>query len=117
MVRCFVTFQASVRALQRGNDAIARGDLGYRDEVCGRDELARIGHTLDASADGSKRELAGRPASAVPGLDTPLFLARVWATTRSGSGWIPYDEGNPSTRVIVPKAPYILPLGGSDFVG
>ena len=45
----FVTFQASLRVLRRGTDAMARGDLAHRTEVRGRDELAAIGRTVDAT--------------------------------------------------------------------
>ena len=47
----FVTFQASVRALRRGTDAMARGDLSHRTQVRGRDELAQIGQTVDATCE------------------------------------------------------------------
>ncbi len=45
----FVSFRASVRALQCGTDAIAEGNLAHRTEVPGRDELAQIGRTVDAT--------------------------------------------------------------------
>lgn len=45
----FASFQASLRVLQRGTDAMARGDLAHRTEVRGRDELATIGRTVDAT--------------------------------------------------------------------
>ena len=45
----FVTFQASLRVLRRGTDAMARRDLAHRTEVRGRDELAAIGRTVDAT--------------------------------------------------------------------
>jgi methyl-accepting chemotaxis protein len=44
-----VTFQASLRALRRGTDAMAHGNLAHRTEVRGRDELAEIGHNVDAT--------------------------------------------------------------------
>ena len=47
----YVTFRASVRALRRGTDAMARGDLSHRTQVRGRDELAQIGQTVDATCD------------------------------------------------------------------
>ena len=43
------TFQASLRALRQGTDAMARGDLAHRTSVRGRDELAAIGRTVDAT--------------------------------------------------------------------
>ena len=49
-VAFFVTFQASLRALRRGTDAMARGDLAHRTAVRGRDELATIGRTVDATS-------------------------------------------------------------------
>ncbi len=49
-VAFFVTFQASLRALRRGTDAMARGDLAHRTDVRGRDELATIGRTVDATS-------------------------------------------------------------------
>ena len=51
LVSFFVTFQASVRALRRGTDAMARGDLSHRTQVRGRDELAQIGQTVDATCE------------------------------------------------------------------
>ena len=44
-----VTFLASLRVLRRGTDAMAKGDLAHRTLVRGRDELAAIGHTVDAT--------------------------------------------------------------------
>lgn len=44
-----VSFQASLRALRRGTDAMSRGDLAHRTEVRGRDELADIGRSVDAT--------------------------------------------------------------------
>ena len=44
-----VTFQASLRVLRRGTDAMAQGNLAHRTQVRGRDELAAIGHTVDAT--------------------------------------------------------------------
>ena len=44
-----VTFLASLRMLRRGTDAMAGGDLAHRTQVRGRDELAAIGHTVDAT--------------------------------------------------------------------
>ncbi len=66
---------------------------------------------------GSRPELAGQPASSVPGLDAPLFLERAWAAAKSGGNWIQYDVVNPSTQVVTPKESYILPLGQSEFIG
>ena len=43
------TFQASLRVLRQGTDAMARGDLANRTSVRGRDELAAIGRTVDAT--------------------------------------------------------------------
>ena len=43
------TFQASLRVLRQGTDAMARGDLAHRTHVRGRDELAAIGRTVDAT--------------------------------------------------------------------
>jgi methyl-accepting chemotaxis protein len=43
------TFQASMRVLRSGTDAMARGDLAHRTRVRGRDELAAIGLTVDAT--------------------------------------------------------------------
>ena len=45
----YATFQASVRALRRGTDAMANGDLSHRTVVRGRDELATIGRNVDAT--------------------------------------------------------------------
>ena len=44
-----ITFQASLRVLRRGTDAMAQGNLAHRTEVRGRDELAAIGRTVDAT--------------------------------------------------------------------
>ncbi len=44
-----VTFQASLRTLRRGTDAMASGDLAHRTTVHGSDELAEIGHQVDAT--------------------------------------------------------------------
>ena len=44
-----VTFQASLRALRSGTDAMAHGNLAHRTEVQGRDELAEIGRNVDAT--------------------------------------------------------------------
>jgi methyl-accepting chemotaxis protein len=44
-----VTFHASLRALRRGTDAMANGNLAHRTEVRGRDELAEIGSNVDAT--------------------------------------------------------------------
>ena len=44
-----VSFQASLRVLRRGTDAMAQGNLAHRTLVRGRDELAAIGHTVDAT--------------------------------------------------------------------
>jgi methyl-accepting chemotaxis protein len=44
-----VTFQASLRALRRGTDAMAHGNLAHRTEVRGSDELAEIGRNVDAT--------------------------------------------------------------------
>ncbi|MES2715104.1 MAG: methyl-accepting chemotaxis protein [Pseudomonadota bacterium] len=44
-----VSFQASLRALRRGTDAMSRGDLAHSTEVRGRDELADIGRSVDAT--------------------------------------------------------------------
>ena len=49
LVALYVTFQASLRVLRRGTDAMARGDLAHRTQVRGRDELAAIGRTVDAT--------------------------------------------------------------------
>ena len=49
LVSFYVTFQASLRVLRRGTDAMARGDLAHRTQVRGRDELAAIGATVDAT--------------------------------------------------------------------
>ena len=49
LVSFHVTFLASLRVLRRGTDAMARGDLAHRTQVRGRDELAAIGHTVDAT--------------------------------------------------------------------
>jgi len=49
LVSFFASFQASLRVLRRGTDAMARGDLAHRTEVRGRDELAAIGRTVDAT--------------------------------------------------------------------
>jgi len=45
----YATFQASLRALRRGTDAMAQGDLSHRTLVRGRDELAAIGLNVDAT--------------------------------------------------------------------
>ena len=44
-----ITFQASLRALRRGTDAMASGNLAHRTEVRGSDELAEIGRQVDAT--------------------------------------------------------------------
>lgn len=44
-----VSFQASLRALRRGTDAMSRGDLAHRTAVRGSDELADIGRSVDAT--------------------------------------------------------------------
>ncbi len=44
-----VTFQASLRAVRRGTDAMASGNLAHRTEVRGDDELAEIGRNVDAT--------------------------------------------------------------------
>ncbi len=49
LVSFHFTFLASLRVLRRGTDAMARGDLAHRTQVRGRDELAAIGHTVDAT--------------------------------------------------------------------
>ena len=49
LVSFHVTFLASLRVLRRGTDAMARGDLAHRTQLRGRDELAAIGHTVDAT--------------------------------------------------------------------
>ena len=49
MVAFYASFQGALRVLMRGTEAMARGDLAHRTEVRGRDELARIGHTVDAT--------------------------------------------------------------------
>lgn len=43
------TFQAALRALLRGTDEMARGNLAHRTQVRGRDELATIGGRIDAT--------------------------------------------------------------------
>ncbi|OYU75115.1 MAG: hypothetical protein CFE45_33370, partial [Burkholderiales bacterium PBB5] len=48
-VSFYATFQASMRALRRGTDAMANGDLSHRTLVRGRDELATIGRNVDAT--------------------------------------------------------------------
>ena len=45
-----VTFQASLRVLRRSTDAMAQGNLAHRTQVRGRDELAAIGRTVDATS-------------------------------------------------------------------
>ena len=50
LLLCFhATFQASLRVLRLGTDAMARGDLAHRTSVRGNDELAAIGRTVDAT--------------------------------------------------------------------
>jgi methyl-accepting chemotaxis protein len=49
LVSFHVTFQASLRALRRGTDAMAQGDLAHHTEVRGRDELAAIGRSVDTT--------------------------------------------------------------------
>jgi len=49
MAAFFASFQVALRVLQRGTDAMARGDLAHRTQVRGRDELAQIGQTVDAT--------------------------------------------------------------------
>lgn len=44
-----VTFMASLRALRRGTDAMASGNLAHRTAVRGSDELAEIGLNVDAT--------------------------------------------------------------------
>jgi Methyl-accepting chemotaxis protein (MCP) signalling domain/Single Cache domain 2 len=69
------------------------------------------------AAFGSKPELVGEPAAAVPGLDPATFLERAWSAADSGGGWIEYDVVSPGTREVAPKQSYILPLGGAEFIG
>ncbi len=45
----YASFQGSLRALLRGTAAMARGDLSQHLAVRGRDELATIGQTVDAT--------------------------------------------------------------------
>ena len=66
---------------------------------------------------GSRPELVGQPASAVPGLDAKLFLERAWAAADAGGSWIQYDVVNPTTKVVTPKESCIVPLGKTEFIG
>ena len=69
------------------------------------------------TAFGSKPELVGGPASAVPGLDTNSFMEMAWAAADAGGNWIHYDVVSPGTKVVTPKESYILPLGHNEFIG
>ena len=66
---------------------------------------------------GSKPELVGQHAGAVPGLEPTSFLARAWAAADSGGGWIQYEVVSPGTKVVTPKESYVLPLGPVEFIG
>ena len=66
---------------------------------------------------GSKPELVGQHAGAVPGLEPTSFLARAWSAADSGGGWIQYEVVSPGTKVVTPKESYVLPLGPVEFIG
>jgi methyl-accepting chemotaxis protein len=44
----YVTFHGSLRVLLAGTESVASGDLSRNVEVLGHDELAQVGHTIDA---------------------------------------------------------------------
>ena len=66
---------------------------------------------------GSKPELVGQHAGAVPGLEPTSFLARAWSAADSGGGWIQYEVVSPGTKAVTPKQSYVLPLGPVEFIG
>ena len=66
---------------------------------------------------GSRPELVGEPAGAIPGLEPVSFLERAWGAADGGGGWIQYDVISPGTKVVTPKESYILPLGRNEFIG
>ena len=66
---------------------------------------------------GSKPELVGQHAGAIPGLEPTSFLARAWAAADGGGGWIQYEVVSPGTKVVTPKESFILPLGQVEFIG
>ncbi|MDE2370902.1 MAG: HAMP domain-containing protein [Burkholderiales bacterium] len=52
LLTCFsVTFRQSLAGLMRGTEAIAAGNLAHRLDIEGRDELADIGHVVEAMSD------------------------------------------------------------------
>ena len=69
------------------------------------------------SAFGSRPELVGEPAGAIPGLEPVSFLERAWGAADGGGGWIQYDVISPGTKAVTPKESYILPLGQNEFIG
>ena len=49
LLSCFiVTFQRTLRELHKGVEAVAQGNLAFNLEVRGRDELADVGHLVEA---------------------------------------------------------------------
>ena len=66
---------------------------------------------------GSRPELVGEPAGAIPGLEPVSFLERAWGAANGGGGWIQYDVISPGTKAVTPKESYILPLGHNEFIG
>ena len=69
------------------------------------------------TAFGSRPDLVGEPAGAIPGLEPVSFLALAWDAADQGGGWIQYDVISPGTKVVTPKESYILPLGHNEFIG
>ena len=69
------------------------------------------------TAFGARPGLVGQPASAVPGLDAPLFLERAWAVADAGGQWIQYDMVDLRSGAVAPKEAWILPLGQTEFIG
>jgi len=69
------------------------------------------------TAFGSRPELVGEPAGAIPGLEPVSFLERAWGAADGGGGWIQYDVISPGTKVVTPKESYVLPLGHNEFIG
>jgi methyl-accepting chemotaxis protein len=66
---------------------------------------------------GSRPDLVGQPAGAIPGLEPTSFLERAWGAADGGGGWIQYDVVSPGTKAVTPKESFILPLGSSEFIG
>jgi len=66
---------------------------------------------------GSRPDLVGQPAGAIPGLEPTSFLEQAWSAADGGGGWIQYDVISPGTKEVTPKESYILPLGNTEFIG